>query len=315
MIRKAFLLGAGLGTRLRPLTNILPKPLVPLYHKPLIEWAMENCESVGIQEFAINTHHLPEEWLKLGGDWKATGKNGPAGENGVKSESMTWRNHPVDFFHEPELLETGGGIRNIRKWIGDESILVHNGDIYSSMPIKQLIEAHETSGNLVTMALRSTGIAQQVAVDGGQVVDIRETLGVAPGTHMFSGIYCLSPELIDLIPAGKKISVIPAFLELARQGKLGGITLDEGHWYDLGTEESYLRAHRELNLAPSVHNDCSIGQNCDIMNSAIGPNVTLGANSRVHNSVVWPEVDVPEGSTIESTVYTGKKLTGASCTR
>ena len=62
MITQAFILGAGLGTRLRPLTNVLPKPLVPLFHKPLAMWAVEACEAIGCKRFAVNTHHLPDKW-------------------------------------------------------------------------------------------------------------------------------------------------------------------------------------------------------------------------------------------------------------
>ena len=61
-MKKAFILGAGLGNRLRPLTDRLPKPLVPLFHRPLAEWAMEACARAGIERFAVNTHHLPEAW-------------------------------------------------------------------------------------------------------------------------------------------------------------------------------------------------------------------------------------------------------------
>jgi NDP-sugar pyrophosphorylase family protein len=119
MITQAFILGAGLGTRLRPLTDAFPKPLVPLFHKPLAGWALEACEAVGCKRFAINTHHLPEKWEGFG-----------AGRD-------------VTFFHEPALLETGGGLKNIESWLNDESLLIHNGDVFSSMDLKKLVHAHE----------------------------------------------------------------------------------------------------------------------------------------------------------------------------
>ena len=109
MITQAFILGAGLGTRLRPLTDALPKPLVPLFHKPLAEWAVEACEAVGCKRFAINTHHLPEKWQGFG------------------------VNRDVKFFHEPILLETGGGLKNIENWIEGGNLLIHNGDVFASI--------------------------------------------------------------------------------------------------------------------------------------------------------------------------------------
>lgn len=265
-MNQAFILGAGLGNRLRPLTGRVPKPLVPLFHRPLTAWTMEACERIGIQRFAINTHHLPESWEGFG-----SGKD-------------------VTLFHEPVLLETGGGLKNIAGWIGREPVLVHNGDIFSTMPLDQLVAAHEASGLPVTLALRSTGTATHIAIDptGTRVTDIRNNLGVSEGTHVFSGIYCVNPEFLERIPADEKISVIPAFLELAKSGQLGAIVLDEGVWLDLGDRESYLQAHRELALAEAIHPESTIGNGATVESSVVGPGAVIEAGAVVRDSVVWP---------------------------
>lgn len=302
MIRKAFLLGAGLGTRLRPLTELLPKPLVPLFHKPLVEWAMEACAAAGIGEFAINTHHLPERWQRLEGRWRMAGDTGVAGENGVASVSGSWQGRPVSLFHEPELLETGGGIRNIASWVGGEHVLIHNGDIYASLPLPRLMAAHENSGNVVTLALRSEGVAKHIALEGDRVTDIREMLGRAPGTHVFSGIYCFAPELLEYLPPGEKVSVIPAFLELAKEGRLGAVVLDEGEWFDLGDEASYLRAHREMRLAEPVHPEAEISPGATVERSVVGPGASIAAGAVVRDSVVWPGARVKAGEVVEGRV-------------
>ncbi|BCX48359.1 mannose-1-phosphate guanylyltransferase [Haloferula helveola] len=304
MIRKAFLLGAGLGTRLRPLTDRLPKPLVPLFHRPLVEWAMDACAAAGIEEFAINTHHLPECWRQLGGDWEYEGGSPWTGENAVAAESARWNGLPVTLFHEPDLLETGGGIRNISAWVGDDDVLVHNGDIYASLPLDRLISAHEASENVVTLALRSEGVAKHIAIEGGQVVDIREMLGRTPGTHVFSGIYVFSPQLLDRIPPGEKISVIPAFLELAKEGRLGGVVLDDGVWFDLGDQESYLAAHRELGLTEPVHPAAEVSETALIEASVVGPGAVVGAGAALRDAVVWPGARIGEGETVEHAVVT-----------
>jgi mannose-1-phosphate guanylyltransferase len=265
-VNQAFILGAGLGNRLRPLTGRLPKPLVPLFHRPLTAWTMDACERLGITRFAINTHHLPEAWEGFG-----EGKN-------------------VSLFHEPVLLETGGGLKNIEAWIGKEPVLVHNGDIFSTMPLEKLVAAHEASGLPVTLALRSGGTAPHIAInpDGTHVTDIRNSLGLAAGTHTFSGVYCVNPEFLDLIPTGEKISVIPAFLELAKAGKLGAVLLDEGVWLDLGDRESYLQAHRELALADSIHPQAAIASGATVERSTVGPGAVIEAGAVVRDSVVWP---------------------------
>lgn len=299
MIRKAFLPGAGLGTRLRPLTDLLPKPLVPLFHRPLIEWAMDACRAAGITDFAINTHHLPEKWSAFG-DLAP----GMPGGNGLPSQAGTWYDLPLHLFHEPKLLETGGGVKNIEAWAAGESVLVHNGDIFSSLPLDRLIAAHEASGSPVTLALRTHGDARHIALQGDRVLDIRGMLGLAEGTHVFSGIYCFTPELFDLLPPGEKISVIPAFLELAKQGRLGAIILDDGDWRDLGDPAAYLAAHRELALAPAVHPDAVIDPAAAIERSVIGPRAEIAAGAVVRDSVVWPGAQVAAGTTVNSRIVT-----------
>lgn len=265
-MNQAFILGAGLGNRLRPLTDRLPKPLVPLFHRPLAAWAMDACKRVGIRRFAINTHHLPEAWSGFGA------------------------NEGVTLFHEPVLLETGGGLKNIERWIGNEPLLIHNGDIFSTMPLEKLIAAHQASSLPVTLALRSHGDATHIALDpsGKRVIDIRKMLEVATGTHVFTGIYCIDPSFLGLIPADAKISVIPAFLELAKNGLLGAITLDEGVWLDLGDRKSYLHAHQELALAAAIHPDAAVNSAAYLENSVVGPGAVIEAGAIVRNSVVWP---------------------------
>jgi mannose-1-phosphate guanylyltransferase len=259
-----------MGNRLRPLTARLPKPLVPLFHRPLAAWALDACAAQGIRRFAVNTHHLPEKWQGFG-----------AGTD-------------VTYFHEPVLLETGGGLKNLESWMGNDSLLVHNGDIFSTLPLDRLIAAHEASGLPVTLALRSVAEASHIAIDGEgkRVTDIRNLLGVAKGSHGFSGIYCVKPEFLERIPAGEKISVIPAFLELAKAGKLGAIVLDEGVWLDLGDRESYLRAHRELALDMAIHPSASVDDAASIERSVIGAGARVRAGAVVRDSVVWAGCEV-----------------------
>ena len=172
MIAQAFVLGAGLGTRLRPLTDFLPKPLVPLFHKPLAEWAVEACEAAGCGRFAINTHHLPEMWKGFG-----------AGRD-------------VTFFHEPVLLDTGGGLKNIEGWVDDGSLLVHNGDIFSSMDLKRLIAAHEAGNDEVTLALRSGGGEKRISLGaGGRVEDVRGEVRGLPGYACVHGDLLCEKEI------------------------------------------------------------------------------------------------------------------------
>lgn len=280
---QAFILGAGLGTRLRPLTNHLPKPLVPLCHRPLAAWAVDACKAVGITRFAVNTHHLPDAWRGF-------------------PDRPEFSNCSFTFFHEPSLLETGGGLKNIQPWIGESPLLIHNGDIFSTLPLEKLIAAHAAGDSPITLALRTGGPSPHIALSGGRVTDIRGKLSGAPGTHTFTGIYCIDPAFLDLIPPGEAISVIPAFLALARAGKLAAITIDEGLWLDLGDRASYLEAHRLLALAPHVSLAADISPSAGIGNSWIGPGVRIGDNAQVKNSVLWPGTTVLPGANLDGCI-------------
>jgi mannose-1-phosphate guanylyltransferase len=238
---------------------------------------MAACQRVGISRFAINTHHLPAAW------------DGFAAEN------------EVTLFHEPVLLETGGGLKNLRSWMGHDPLLVHNGDIFSTMDLGKLIAAHQASGLPVTLALRSEGMAKHIAINanGTRATDIRNQLGKAEGTHVFSGIYCVSPSFLDLIPAGEKVSVIPAFLRLAAADQLGTVVLDEGVWLDLGDRTSYLQAHRELALTPAIHPAAVIAAGATVERSVIGPGAVIAAGAVVRDSVVWPGTSVSPDAVLD----------------
>lgn len=242
-IKKAFVLAAGLGTRLRPLTDQIPKPLIPVGQKPLITFAFDHLiADAGVEEFIVNTHHLPDAFPAAF----------PAGR---------YRSRPIHFRHEPVLLDTGGGIKNVADLLGeDEPFLVYNGDILTDLPIGPLIAAHRRAGNLVTLVLRSQGGPAHIAWDAqtGRVLDIRNLLGTgAAQAYSFACVYLVEPAFFELLPGrGEITSVIPVFLEMIRKGeKLGGIVIDEGEWRDLGNRTEYLRVHRDLQAEapPSFH--------------------------------------------------------------
>ncbi|MCX6877897.1 MAG: sugar phosphate nucleotidyltransferase [Verrucomicrobia bacterium] len=302
-VTQAFILGAGLGTRLRPLTARLPKPLVPLFHRPLAEWALEACAAAGIQRFALNTHHLPEAWDHFGAA-TASSTRPHAGANGLPALARTWQGRELTLFHEPVLLETGGGLKNIARWIGDEAVLVHNGDVFSTMPLARLLAAHESSGLPVTLAVRSNGEAKHLALDasGTRCTDIRGRLGRAEGTHVFSGIYCVSPAFLGMLPGGEKVPVIPAFLALAQAGRLGTCLLDDGIWLDLGDRAAYLRAHRELALGPARHPDAIIEAGVHLERSVVGPGAVVHAGAVLRDSIVWPGCQVAAAAVLDECV-------------
>ncbi len=291
-MNKAFVLGAGLGTRLRPLTDQLPKPLIPVLNRPLITHAFDHLLSCGLREFIVNTHHLAEKYAEA-------------------FPESTFKGSPITFRHEPVLLETAGGIANIANLVGDEPFLVYNGDILTDLPLLPLIQEHERSGNLITLALRSSGPARHIAFDdkNGRITDIRNNLATGnPGTHQFTGIYAVSPGFLQHLTPGKIESVIPVFLKLIEDCALiGGIVIDEGHWRDLGDRENYLAAHQELLRKDSTLNPISptarIHPTARLLGATVvGDRAEIGAGSVLENCILWPDARVAEDADLKSCI-------------
>ncbi|MEN8772716.1 MAG: sugar phosphate nucleotidyltransferase [Akkermansiaceae bacterium] len=271
-MRKAFLLGAGLGTRLQPMTGTLPKPLIPFANRPLITHVLDHCLEAGLNDFAINTHHLHETWHKIFPDKKYRGAN-------------------LTFFHEPELLETGGGIKNIADWIKNDPVLIYNGDIITDLPIDRLMTGHMASNNTATLAVQDHGPDLRLTVEAHRITDIRGLIHQQKGTHQFTGIYVIDPEILDLIPPNEKISIIPAFVELIKRGELGAYHVKGApKWLDLGTRESYLEA--SFAMPPEVSPKAQISAQAHIKNSWIAHDAIVEAGASIENSVLWPKTHV-----------------------
>lgn len=231
--KTAFLLGAGLGTRLRPLTENCPKPLLPLGGVPMIFHAMDALLALGVERFIINTHHAANVYQE-------------------KFPRGNFRGAPVKLVHEPVLLDTGGGLKNIERFLSpdDADLLVYNGDIFAKLDLKKLADAHAKTNALATLLLR-TDARGNVEFDktAGTVCDLRDKLGNAGNCRCrFTGIYIVSRKFFDEIPAQKIESVVDAFLRvIAREnGKIYGVIDDAGTWRDLGTLDDYAAAQREF---------------------------------------------------------------------
>jgi NDP-sugar pyrophosphorylase family protein len=223
--KTAFILGAGLGTRLRPLTKTCPKPLLPVGGRPIITYAMDHLMTVGIERFIINTHHRADAYSQAFPD-------------------NQWRDIPIFFRYESALLDTAGGLKNIEDLLeNDDSIVVYNGDIISDMPLKPLIETHIAKRKEVTLALRSSGFPLNVNIDErGDVCDLRNILGdTGVKNCLFTGIYVVETCFLRRLKAGHIESVVPVFIDMIREkpGTVTGALIDEGRWHDIGSVEEY----------------------------------------------------------------------------
>jgi NDP-sugar pyrophosphorylase family protein len=301
--RTAFVLGAGLGTRLRPLTDRRPKPLIPVANRPLITHAFDHLIAAGVERFVVNTHWRAERYAEFFPDGK-------------------WRGRPVTFVHEsPEVLETAGGIWHAREHLNDGPFIVYNGDILSDLPLAPALDAHRTAGNEVTLILRSHGGNTNVAFDAasGRILDLRRALGpeIEPH-HLFTGIYIVEPEFIARIPAAQKLSVVPVFHEMILAGaKLGGIVGDEGAWWDLGSRSEYLAVHtalaaRAAESAPWISPKASVLLHAKITGAtAIADGAIIGAGAALHDCIIWDNATVAPGSRLTRCILAdGANATG-----
>jgi len=232
LIKTAFILGAGLGTRLMPLTRDTPKPLLIVGDRPIITYAMEHLQGIGVQRFIINTHHCPEKYVEA-------------------FPQSRWRDIPIILRHEPVLLDTAGGIKNIEDLVeSEERIIVYNGDIITSLPLEELIRRHLELQGEVSLALRSSGPLLNVNIDSsGFICDMRNILG-RPGVRscLFAGIYILERSFLRRLEEGKAESIVAPLIASIKNDprSVGGAVIDGGIWHDAGSPEEYHRLRKGL---------------------------------------------------------------------
>jgi len=226
VIKTAFLPSAGLGKRLRPLTNRIPKPLLPVRGEPLIGHAMRHCTSIGIERFVVNTHHLPKSF-------------------DVAFPSGQWDGIPIDFVHEPVRLETGTGLRNlVEKLDLEEPLLVYNSDILTDLPLGPLLEAHEKKNRpLATLAISSCGPQLHISADSdGCLTAVRRSDPNQPGrSFQYLGVSIVEPGLIPFITETEPESLVHAWTRaIARHpGSIRVHAVSSGRWIDAGSLALY----------------------------------------------------------------------------
>ena len=270
---------------------------MPVFHKPLITFALDHLRAAGVGEFVINTHHLAARFA------------------GVFDGGL-YRGRRVTLVHEPDLLETGGGIRNARPWIGENPFIVYSGDILTDLDLDSLIAEHFLRGNDVTLALRETEFSSSIALRGGRVVDIRNQYGV-PGDYDFANVSVWNPAIFDKIPAGQKISFVPILADwIGAGGKIGGLVLNENAWFNIGSRQEYLEVHRTIlqsGWSPAylaeetwpvpVSPTAQIAPSARIEGfSSIGPGVEIGAGAVVRDSVLWEGAKIASRSQLEACI-------------
>ena len=242
---KAMVLAAGLGTRLRPLTNDRPKALVEVNGRSLLEITLTRLRDFGIRDVIINVHHYAEMVIDR---VKADGNFGMH----------------IEFSREDVLLDTGGGLKKTAWFLGGNSrahaaepFILHNVDIISTIDLQQMVEAHRKSAALATLAVQERKTSRyllfndQSQLCGRRLVKEEKTEIVSPSEHLselaFSGIHVISPRIFPLLTEEGIFSIIPAYLRLAAEGeKIQAFRADEYYWRDLGKPENIRQAEEDI---------------------------------------------------------------------
>jgi mannose-1-phosphate guanylyltransferase len=302
MITQAFILGAGLGMRLRPLTEDLPKPLIPVFQKPLITFVLDHLIAAGVQAFVVNTHHRPETFREF-------------------FSGGSYRGHLVELVHEPEILGTGGGIKNVERFFKEELFISYSGDVLTDIDLQSLVDEHQRAGNDVTLALRETHLGKDVAVEANRVVDITNRYG-HEGRYDFAGVCVWTRAVFERIPPAQPVSYITILADwIGQGGKIGGVVLDGGKWFNIGSRREYLAVHRaiaEENWRPPylaeadwpirVALDAEIDPTARLSGFySLGAGCRIGAGAIVEDTILWPGAQIASRSHLRNCIVRSQR--------
>lgn len=229
---KTLLLAAGFGTRLRPLTDTIPKCLVPVHNKPLLQYWFDLLFPAGIEKALVNTHYLPDAVRQF-------------------VEASPWRDR-VSIVYEDKLLETGGTVLANRDFFGSEAFMVAHADNLTRFDVRAFIARHQArpKGALITMMTFTTDSPKSCGIveknGDGLVTAFHEKVQNPPGNHANAAVYIFEPEVVDFIASLCKpvvdlsTEVIPHFL-----GRI--CTFHNADYHrDIGTLESLQMAERDF---------------------------------------------------------------------
>jgi len=241
---KAMILAAGLGTRLRPLTDDRPKALVEVGGKTLLEITLRRLASFGIRDVIVNVHHFADlviEFLK-------------------EKDNFGMR---VEISREELLLDTGGGLKKAAWFFldapgSDGPFILHNVDVISTIDLTQMVRFHQEHGSLSTLAVRERKTSRYLLFDdtdqlcgrtdaAGTIEMVRQSRPAQP--YAFCGIHVISPRMLTMISEENAFSIIATYLRLAREGeKVMAFHADGPYWLDLGKPENVAQATRDAAL-------------------------------------------------------------------
>jgi mannose-1-phosphate guanylyltransferase len=290
---KAVILAAGLGTRMRPLTDKVAKPALPVLNEPLIVRTLRALRRAGVTEVMINLHHRPDTIRAAI----------PEGDLGLK----------IKYSRETAILGTGGALRKVRPWVGRSPFFVVNGDVIFDFDLRGMMTCHRETSALATLALKTNPDPKKykpVVTDrSGRILSIRGEPTARKGlVSLFASVHIIEPVILDRLPPGASDTVGDLYIPLLREGAhLQGIR-QAGVWHDLGSPDGYLKAQLRLLNDSGRKRSCVIdpsvrlGKGARISRSVIGAGSVIEPLARADGSVVWDGALVQTGASLRNCI-------------
>lgn len=297
---KSVIMAGGLGTRLRPLTNVMPKHVLPVLGKPMIEYVIRSMVSAGFQDVILTTGHIYDKIVETVGD---------ATQYGARAI----------YSIESKPLGTAGSVKRVEAFL-DDTFVVGSGDVLADVNIKDLYEFHKKRGSKATMALVEVENPTEYGIVGldkkGKIVKFKEKpLEYEVFSNLINaGIYILEPEALEYVPEETMFdfskNLFPILLE---KGVLYGKRI-KGLWRDVGRPADFIGAHfdmteRKGNIIEGSNNGAIIEGYCYLEKGAI-----LEEGATVKNSFLYGDSIVKRGAIVENSVILNGAVVEENCT-
>jgi NDP-sugar pyrophosphorylase family protein len=299
---KAVVMAGGEGTRLRPLTLDVPKPFLRVAGKPAVEYALDALVAAGVRDIVVTTFYKPERLVAhLGGGSRLGAR--------------------IYYSVEDEALGTAGGVAKCAPLLGEDTVVVLSGDVIADVDVRALVEAHERSGAVATMALTQVEDPREfgvVALDAsGRIVRFQEkpkTREEAFSDLVNAGIYVLSPAALREIPPGVPFDFSKQlFPKLLAEGKrLQGARL-QGFWMDVGRPADLLRASRELgqrHRKASWDEGAKLDPKARVARTDLYAGSAVEAGATVEDSILYDGARVEADAQVQSSILAPEAVVG-----
>jgi mannose-1-phosphate guanylyltransferase len=297
---RAVVLVGGFGTRLRPLTDSIPKSMLPVAHVPLIARLIGGLERGGVDAVTLALGFRPEPFVDAFPDARCGGV-------------------ALDYAVEPEPLDTAGAIRFAADHAGlDDTFVVVNGDVLTDLDVGALVASHRAAGAEATIHLIAVADPSAFGVaaldESGRVLAFVEkpAPGTEPSNLINAGTYVFEPSVLELIEPGRPVSVErETFPRLVANGRMYAVATDD-YWIDAGRPELYLRANIDLTTGcrrervDAVDPSAELGGDVVLEDAVVCADAVVGAGAAVIRSVVLTGATVGAGALVEESIVMGK---------